>query len=87
MTFHVNLTTFAVVLWSGMLIISGSIWVLSSQVRKLVDVIEDQGKARLREARSGRNAMASPRPIVHRKAVNVRRVVNAGRAATARGLN
>ncbi len=42
LNFNINLTSLAVVLWSGMLIISGSIWVLSSQVRKLADIMEEQ---------------------------------------------
>jgi hypothetical protein len=49
--FNINLTSLAVILWSGMLIISGSIWVLSSQVRKLADLIEAQ-QARTSEAES-----------------------------------
>ncbi len=50
--FNINLTSLAVILWSGMLIIAGSIWVLSSQVRKLVDLLEQQGKAGARGART-----------------------------------
>jgi hypothetical protein len=46
----INLTSFAVIIWSGMLIIAGSVWVLTSQVRKLVDVIEERG--RLEDARA-----------------------------------
>jgi hypothetical protein len=49
--FNVNLTGLAFILWSGMLIISGSIWVLSSQVRKLADLYEEresQGAAAVR---------------------------------------
>ena len=42
LNFNINLTSLAVILWSGMLIISGSIWVLSSQVRKLADLLEAQ---------------------------------------------
>src|SRR4051812_39052669 len=44
MNFNINLTSLAIILWSGMLIIAGSIWVLSSQVRKLADLLEDQGR-------------------------------------------
>jgi hypothetical protein len=50
---NVNLTTLAAILWLGMLIISGSIWVLASQVRKVADVLHGL------EDRIGRNAMAS----------------------------
>ena len=42
--FNINLTSLAFILWSGMLIIAGSILVLSSQVRKVADLIEDQGR-------------------------------------------
>ncbi len=45
LSFNINLTSLAVILWSGMLIIAGSIWVLSSQVRKLADLFEDHTKA------------------------------------------
>ncbi len=45
LNFNINLTSLAIILWSGMLIIAGSIWVLSSQVRKLADLLEDQGRA------------------------------------------
>jgi hypothetical protein len=44
LNFNINLTSLAVILWSGMLIISGSIWVLSSQVRKLADILEDRSR-------------------------------------------
>src|SRR5512135_2699239 len=42
LNFNINPTSLAMILWSGMLIISGSIWVLSSQVRKLADLLEVQ---------------------------------------------
>lgn len=41
---NISLTTLAVVLWSGMLIISGSIWVLASQVRKVAEILELHGR-------------------------------------------
>lgn len=44
LNFNINLTSLAIILWSGMLIIAGSIWVLSSQVRKLADLLEEQGR-------------------------------------------
>ncbi len=44
----INLTSLAVILWSGMLVIAGSIWILASQVRKLADLVEEQGKLELR---------------------------------------
>lgn len=44
LNFNINLTSLAIILWSGMLIIAGSIWVLSSQVRKVADLLEDQGR-------------------------------------------
>lgn len=43
LNFNINLTSLAIILWSGMLIIAGSIWVLASQVRKLADLVENQG--------------------------------------------
>ena len=42
--FNFNLTGMAVIL-VGELIISGSIWVLASQVRKLADLYEDRADA------------------------------------------
>jgi hypothetical protein len=45
LNFNINLTSLAVILWSGMLIIAGSIWVLSSQVRRLADILEDRSKS------------------------------------------
>jgi hypothetical protein len=52
LNFNINLTSLAVILWSGMLIIAGSIWVLSSQVRKLADILEEQAqRANLAENR------------------------------------
>src|SRR5262249_6294399 len=44
LNFNINLTSLAVILWSGMLVIAGSIWVLSSQVRKLADILEEQAR-------------------------------------------
>ena len=71
--FNISLTSLAVVLWSGMLIIAGSIWVLSSQVRKLADLLEQQGKDGMSGARVVRNAPGCPTPSVPR--ANARRVV------------
>jgi hypothetical protein len=61
--FNINLTSLAVILWSGMLIISGSIWVLSSQVRKLADLIEAQ-QARTGSADSEPLPATAPAPIL-----------------------
>lgn len=44
LNFNINLTSLAIILWSGMLIIAGSVLILSSQVRKLADLLEDQGR-------------------------------------------
>ena len=49
LNFNINLTSLAMILWSGMLIITGSIWVLSSQVRKLADLFEVQQARTARE--------------------------------------
>ena len=35
-----HLTCLTMILWSGMVIISGSIWVLTSQVSKLAEILE-----------------------------------------------
>ncbi len=58
---NISLTSLAAILWSGMLIIAGSIWVLSSQVRKLVDLLEERGRAGDREAPAVRRAPGGPR--------------------------
>jgi DNA-binding GntR family transcriptional regulator len=73
MQFTVSLTSLAAILWSGMLIISGSIWVLSSQVRRLVDHMEEQSKAGMSDHRSIRRALNCPTAPVAREVV--RRVV------------
>ncbi|HWE37311.1 MAG TPA: hypothetical protein VG406_12155 [Isosphaeraceae bacterium] len=39
-----SLSNLALILWSGMLIIAGSVWVLSSQVRRLTDLLERRSK-------------------------------------------
>lgn len=44
LNFNINLTSLAVILWSGMLIISGSVWVLCSQVRRLGEILEERAK-------------------------------------------
>src|SRR4051794_10584232 len=69
MNLHISLTSLAVILWSGMLIIAGSIWILSSQVRKLVDLLEEQGKAGIRGARVVRTALGCPPPNLPRENV------------------
>jgi hypothetical protein len=70
-TFNISLTSLALVLWSGMIIIAGSIWILSSQVRKLADIMEQQARVeneRAREARrqADRTARELPRERVLR---------------------
>ena len=50
--FNINLTSLAIILWSGMLVIAGSVWVLSSQVRKVADLIEQHSDRAASEARS-----------------------------------
>ena len=52
----INLTSAAVILWSGMLIIAGTLLVLSSQVRHLVDLLEN------------RSAAPAPEPVIARRA-------------------
>lgn len=46
---NISLTSLAAILWLGMMIIAGSIWVLSSQVRKLSDLLEERAKAGRRD--------------------------------------
>ncbi|MDR3638268.1 MAG: hypothetical protein P4L84_30980 [Isosphaeraceae bacterium] len=80
--FHINLVSLAVILWSGMLIIAGSVWVLSSQVRKVADLIEQHSNrtatdTRLNEsARPGASARVG-RAMVRRGGVE-RRTYRAG---------
>jgi hypothetical protein len=57
---NINLTSLAAILWSGMLIISGSIWILSSQVRRLTDILESRAGPPPAEAPSARPLRASP---------------------------
>ncbi|HEV3166755.1 MAG TPA: hypothetical protein VGZ22_22200 [Isosphaeraceae bacterium] len=45
MKLNIDLSTLALILWAGMLIISGSIWVLCSQVRRLADILDERAKA------------------------------------------
>jgi len=42
---NIDLTSLALIIWSGMLIISGSVMVLSSQVRRLSDFLEKRAKS------------------------------------------
>ncbi len=76
MQFNINLTSLAVILWAGMLIISGSIWVLTSQVRRLADVIEAQ------QARTGASE-SEPLPTLRVYAAPGRSRVVARRVAPA----
>jgi hypothetical protein len=71
--FNFNLTTVAVILWSGMLIISGSIWVLASQVRKLADLYEgraDTGATAVRPPAPRRDSMGAGRSRVTRRSTS-----------------
>jgi hypothetical protein len=71
--FNFNLTSMAVILWSGMLIISGSIWVLASQVRKLADLYEDRadaGAATVRPPAPRRDSTAASRARVTRRSTS-----------------
>lgn len=83
LNFNINLTSLAVILWSGMLIISGSIWVLSSQVRKVADLLEEhaRGSARM-PAPAGEIELAMPAARVARRGATAR-VRSAGRAQLA----
>ena len=55
LSFNINVTSLALILWLGMLIIAGSIWVLSSQVRKLADLYEENAKSPVAIGQHGRS--------------------------------
>lgn len=57
---NISLTSLAVILWSGMMVIAGSIWVLSSQVRRLSELLEEQVKAGEGADREARRAERRP---------------------------
>lgn len=70
--FNINLTSLAVILWSGMLIIAGSIWVLSSQVHKLSEHLDHHANARAlaeRRKRERRGLRVRSRTAQGRRAV------------------
>jgi hypothetical protein len=77
--FNINLTSLAVILWSGMLIIAGSVWVLSSQVRKVADLIEEHSN---RTAQSARPAVAVRGAVRRSERSSVRRVSRAARGSS-----
>jgi hypothetical protein len=56
--FDADLSRVALILWSGMLIIAGSIWILTAQVRRLGEVLE--GRPRSPAAGAGATAPAPP---------------------------
>lgn len=60
MKLNLDLSSLAMILWCGMAIIAGSIWVLASQVRKVADILEQQTKSENR----ARQAMGSARTSV-----------------------
>jgi hypothetical protein len=61
---NISLTTLAAILWLGMLIISGSIWILASQVRKVADVLSGLDERALRLAgASGRRVGQRHDPV------------------------
>jgi hypothetical protein len=45
MSININMTSLALILWSGMMVIAGSIWILSSQVGHLVELLRDQSRS------------------------------------------
>ena len=61
----INLTSLAVILWSGLLIIAGSVLILSSQVRHLVELLESRPPTE--PARVVATQPQSPRPRVARQ--------------------
>ena len=77
----IDLSKVALILWSGMLIISGSIWILSSQVRRLGDLMEQ----RLRTTAAGAGPMAAARAyssIHSTTAITLREAAPASRCST-----
>jgi hypothetical protein len=75
----IDLSRLALILWSGMLVIAGSIWILSSQVRRLADLLEAQKAATTEAAPDLRMRVArgtSPTQAIPRRgaAVGTRRV-------------
>ena len=85
MHFNINLTSLAIILWSGMLIISGSIWVLCAQIGKLSDIIEAHARqghsvspeASSRSVRPARVARATVRRSASGTSRRALRVVSA----------
>lgn len=47
MKLNIDLSSLAAILWCGMVIIAGSIWVLASQVRKVADLLEQHARTDL----------------------------------------
>jgi hypothetical protein len=86
MQINVNVTSLAVILWLGMLIISGSIWVLSSQVRKVADLMEEHSRRTVPDAGLSQAARATTTVRVPRSGprgrlpVSTRRVIRTGSA-------
>ena len=72
LNFNINLTSLAIILWSGMLVIAGSIWVLSSQVRKLADIMEDHSRSSAALERSAEGSLAAAPARVARRGASVR---------------
>jgi hypothetical protein len=73
----VDLCKLALILWSGMLIISGSIWILTSQVRRLGDLLEERSRAAASgeaQVHAGRaySSIHPPRAAARRHAVSSR---------------
>ncbi len=79
---HINLTSLALILWSGMLVISGSIWILSSQVRKIADLLETHPHRASTEAQA--SASVNPAATVRVPRVNSRRSARSPRQVSAR---
>lgn len=68
----INLTSAAVIIWSGMLVIAGAVIVLSSQVRHLVELLES------RSTGPAPSAAAANRPRTSPGASSASRARNAG---------
>lgn len=83
--FNINLTSLAVILWSGMLIIAGSVLVLSSQVRKVADLMEEHSSRTAASTRSAESVHSArlPRAVARRERIQRRVLRSDARNSTA----
>ncbi len=77
MHFNINLTSLAIILWSGMLIISGSIWVLCAEIRKVHDLMDAHYREAPQPVPSTPTAAWKPGPAPRVARASVRRTTPA----------